>query len=203
MSEHSVTQAIKTHQETGDDAAAQKIFEDYAGRLLGYAHKKYVAAGGRGRISDEEDIVQNAMDTFFRRNQAGQFPNLNDRDGLWPLLLKLTERKAIRAARDENRAKRGGGRVRGESAVVGPDGADKPLAEASIAQGHLPDEEVESAEELMRLLDCLPDDTLRTVAVGALQGYSNEEIARHLGCSVSTVKQRRAYIRKIWESEGQ
>ena len=63
------------------------------------------------RAADEEDVVLNAFDSFFRRARRGQFPRLEDRDDLWQLLFVLTVRKAINLARHERRGSRGSGQV--------------------------------------------------------------------------------------------
>ena len=47
---------------------------------------------------------------------------LDDRGDLWQVLVMLTKRKAIGLLRREQAAKRGGGQVRGESALGIPDG---------------------------------------------------------------------------------
>ncbi len=48
------------------------------------------------------------------------------------------------------------------------------------------------------LLGALSDDTLRRVATWKLEGYSNEEIAEKLGCSLRSVERKLALIRQQW-----
>jgi DNA-directed RNA polymerase specialized sigma24 family protein len=55
------------------------------------------------------------------------------------------------------------------------------------------------AEECQRLLDSLPDDTLRLLALGKLEGYSNAELAQPLGCSLTTVGRKLERIRHAWQ----
>ena len=50
-----------------------------------------------------------------------------------------------------------------------------------------------------RLLNLLDDDELRRIAVCKLEGWSNYEIAQHLGCAVFTVERRLRLIRAIWK----
>jgi ECF sigma factor len=38
-------------------------------------------------MADEEDVVQNAFHSFFQGLARGRFPQLNDRDNLWRLLV--------------------------------------------------------------------------------------------------------------------
>src|SRR5205809_635100 len=58
----------------GDQAAAQQLWERYFHRLVGLARKKLQHA--RRRAADEEDVVQIAMNSFFRGVQDGRFPQL-------------------------------------------------------------------------------------------------------------------------------
>jgi len=61
-----------------------------------------------------------------------------------------------------------------------------------------PDSVAAMAEEYQRLLDALGDDTLRSIAVWKMEGYSSEEIAERLGCALRTVARQLALIRTIW-----
>src|SRR5262249_6417491 len=88
--------------------------------------------------------------------------------------------------------KRGGGRVRGDSALAGFDG----LADS----GPTPDVAAQLAEELPRLRhgwDDPADPDLRRIAVGKMEGDANADIARKLGCSVPTVERRLRLIRTL------
>ncbi len=60
------------------------------------------------RVADEEDAALSAFDSFCRRAEQGQFPDLKDRDGLWALLVILTARKAADLVKHHTREKRGG-----------------------------------------------------------------------------------------------
>src|SRR4029079_8585556 len=101
------------------------------------------------------------------------------------------------------RKKRGGGAVRGDSALAGrpddegPAGADRlPGAEPTPAFA------AHAAEECRRLLDLLGDEGLRSVALWKMEGYTNAEIATRLGCVESTVERRLKVIRSLWRGEG-
>ena len=64
-----------------------------------------------------------------------------------------------------------------------------------------PDEAFEVAEECERLLNQLKDPILRQLALWKLEGYTNEEIAKILGCVPRTVERKLRAIRDIWEKE--
>src|SRR5262245_5394017 len=85
----------------GDKEAAQTLWERYVKRLVGLARKKL--QGVPRRAADAEDVVQNAFASFWRRAEAGRFPQLHDRDSLWSLLALITVRKACRLRRTESR----------------------------------------------------------------------------------------------------
>src|SRR5262245_13663312 len=96
----------------GDADAAQRLWERYYHRLVGLARKKLQDSPKRAK--DEEDVVQSAFKSFCLRAKEGLFPDLRDRDNLWPLLVLITARKAANQRMHERRGKRGGGRVRNE-----------------------------------------------------------------------------------------
>jgi DNA-directed RNA polymerase specialized sigma24 family protein len=157
-----------------DSVAAQKLWERYFQRLVGLAHKKL---GDLPRCAmDEEDVALSVFASFCRGARQGQFPQLSDRDNLWGLLVVLTSRKALNVRRDERRQKRGGGLVRGKSALLGPPGS--PEAEAGInvvmAQEPTPEFAAQVAEECRRLLDSLGDTELRSIAVCKMEGDTTE-----------------------------
>src|SRR5262245_19707494 len=87
----------------GDSAAAQPLWERYYRRLVALARKKLQSAR---RVADEEDVVQNAFHSFFRALAGGRFPQLDDRDSLWRLLVVITANKALRQLKHEHRQKR-------------------------------------------------------------------------------------------------
>src|SRR5271163_1354147 len=99
--------------EAGEDAAARAIWERYFRRLVGLAREKL--RGAARRVADEEDVALSVLDSFCRGLEEGRFPNLQDRDKLWKVLVLLTARKAIRLVQSERRLKRGGGNVLAEA----------------------------------------------------------------------------------------
>ena len=186
----------------GDSAATQALWERYFPKLVRLARGKL--AGVRRGAADEEDVAQSALKSFCLAANRGCFPNLADRDSLWRLLLQMTARKAIELRRREGRERRGGGKVLGESALAGAaGGSDSSIDDGGIGDviGNEPSPEIAAimAEEFQGLLDRLGDADLRTIAVAAMEGYSNEEIAQRLNCAVRTVERRRELIRKKWE----
>ena len=93
------------------------------------------------------------------------------------------------------------GRVRGES-VFAHDADSSPRDDLGQMVGHEPTPEfvAQAAEQCQRLLGMLPED-LRGLAQLKLQGYSNGELADHLGVVERTVERKLNLIRKHWSRE--
>jgi DNA-directed RNA polymerase specialized sigma24 family protein len=171
--------------EQGDRQVVEHLWQRYFQRLVQVAGRKL---GGVRAGADAEDVALSAFDTFCRRAEQGQFPELADREGLWRLLAAITARKAWHLVRDQGRQKRGG---------PGPG----PLLEEVIGREPGPDALAEMMDEYRRLLRCLPEPDLAAVAVWKMEGYSVEEIAHKLGCSPRSVKRKLRLIRDLWVKE--
>jgi DNA-directed RNA polymerase specialized sigma24 family protein len=182
----------------GNREAADALWQRYFARLVHLARNRL--SRSRRRDADEEDVALSVFASFCRAAEEGRFPDLADRDDLWRLLIVLTAQKAIDLVRRQRRAKRGGGRVRGESALASAEWSESPQGLAEIVGNTpTPDFAAMVAEECARLLGLLNDD-LRAVALAKMEDYTNEEIATKLDCSLSTVERSLRLIRKIWKS---
>ena len=182
----------------GDRNATGPLWEAYFGRLVGLARAKL--RGARRRAADEEDVALSALDSFCRGAEAGRFPLLADRDGLWRLLVLITARKAADQYAAENRQKRGGTRVRGESVLLGASGGEHGGLGDFAGTEPTPEFAAQMGEECGRLLGMLDDD-LRAVALWRMEGYTAEEIAGRLGCVPRTVERKLRLIRERWQGE--
>ncbi len=188
MSQGSVTCWISQLQ-AGDQAAADPLWERYFERMVALARMRLLRAPRLA--ADEEDVALSAFHSFCRAAEQGRFPNLDDRDDLWRLLVVLTTRKAAHLIRDGSRLKRGGGGRGGEEEV-----------DLDLVAGEEPDPEfvAEVAEESRRLLSRL-DETQRSIVMWKMEGYTNEEIAGKLACVPRTVERKLRLILEIWEGE--
>jgi RNA polymerase sigma factor (sigma-70 family) len=184
---HSVTRWIE-RLKNDDPQAASALWERFVERMLAVARQRLGSAPRR--VADEEDVVVVAFERFHHGVSQGRFPRLRNRDDLWALLFTITGRFAARQLRDQRRAKRGDGDVRGESAL-----AHSQL----VDDAPTPAEAMLLAEGMTRLLDALGDDSLRQIALARMEGYSNAEIATQIGRSEVTVERRLRLIRAIWQ----
>jgi DNA-directed RNA polymerase specialized sigma24 family protein len=184
----------------GDSVAAQAVWERYFPELVRLAREKL--RGTPRRVADEEDIAASVMESLFRAAQEGRFPDLADRHDLWRLLLRMTARKVVDLKRRGSRKRRGGGRVKGESALDGADSGGHLGGMADVI-GDVPTPEFAAMmiEQCQRLLERLDDANLETLAVAKMEGYTNGEIARRLDCSVRTVERQLRLIRRKWQEE--
>ena len=113
---------------------------------------------------------------------------------LWHVLVQKTVRKAQEFVKEREGRKRYLPPPRSpEHPIVAEIADPSPLSELDVVA----DAEI---EHLLSLLDG-KGDLLRYIATWKWQGYSNEEIARMLGCSVRTVRRQLWLIRTIWTEE--
>jgi DNA-directed RNA polymerase specialized sigma24 family protein len=184
----------------GDPAALQPLWERYFGCLVRLARKHL--RGLAGGAADEEDVALSAFESFWQGVGSGRFPQLSDRDDLWQVLVVLVKRKASNLAKSERRQKRGGGKLRQASAILGSDAAQEAEAFGQLISRE-PDPEfaAQIVEQCRCLLECLADAELQSVAVWKMEGYTNAEIATRLGRSLSAVERKLRLIRDSWEKE--
>lgn len=173
--------------------AANRIWQRYFERLVGTVRKRML--GQLRTISDEEDVVLSVFESFYGAAAAGKFPDLADRDDLWRLLLRMSARKIIDKRRRDGRQRRGGGRR-----VLSLDQDDQALLEA-VGNEPSPDMILMMQESIEHFFSHLGDGPLRDLAVGKLEGYTNEELAQRFGCSIRTIERRLHLIREKLQQE--
>jgi DNA-directed RNA polymerase specialized sigma24 family protein len=183
----------------GDPAAAEKLWQRYFHRLVGLARKK-LQHTPRG-AADEEDVALSALDSFCRRAQQGQFPDLQDRDDLWHFLMVITVRKALNQAKHERRHKRGGALPHTPTKPRADSASEETALEQILSSEPTPEAAVEMAEEYARLIEGLGDAELRSIALLKLEGNTTPQIAAKLGRALRTVERRLQLIRRTWEQE--
>lgn len=176
----------------GGEVGCQQLWGRYYERLVRLA-KSRLSARDR-RVSDEEDVATMAFAAFFRALEQGKLTEIQDRDGLWRVLVTITDNKATDHARHQRRQKRGDGQVRGHSVFLDDEG-DRFC--------ETPDPSPQFAEEFglvcQELLASLRED-LRRIAVWKMEGYTNKEIAERLGCVEEAVRRKIVLIRSQWSS---
>jgi RNA polymerase sigma factor (sigma-70 family) len=210
-SQVSVTQWIERVQRGRDDDAARQLWQRYWRQLASIARRRLRELGARCRAEDEVDAVQEAFAAFFRRVEEGAYPDCRDRNDLWCLLVKIADSKARQLARAGRRQKRGSGKVRGDSAVMGNPSArgasfdriegvarELPLAEPTLEEPS--DEFVDQLLDTLSLCYGSLDTMEREVLRLRIQGCTNDEIAAKIGCVTRTVERKLKVIRSRWQA---
>jgi DNA-directed RNA polymerase specialized sigma24 family protein len=182
-SQGSVTWWIQELKE-GDRDAARKLWERYFQQLLAFIRKKF--KNFPRRMSDEEDVVLQAFNSFFHKVEDGRFPALDDRDSLWRLLIVMGSQKAIDCMRIENALKR-----------------QQIELQPRLEPSH---EELTMMADLWeRLMHSLGADAqgqaLQQIAIWKMENYTNAEIAAKLDVTERTVERKLELIRKTWEQQ--
>ncbi len=191
----SVTNWLDQLKQGEADDLQQQLWNRYFEQLIQLA-RSHLHQDLR-RVEDEEDAVLSALNSFFVRLKAGQFPSLNDRTSLWPLLVNITLCKTRNLYRRQSAQKRDVRRtVSGTSNAEEENWLDQLAHEAPS-----PELAVEAAEEANRLLAALGKETLQEVARLKLEGYTNAEIAAKVGVMERSVERRLVLIRQIWTEQ--
>jgi RNA polymerase sigma-70 factor, ECF subfamily len=164
----------------GQNDAATRVFNRFAGRLLALARKQLDPLVLQK--VDPEDVVQSVFRSFFAHNAAGRFGEFESWDNLWGMLVVLTQWKCGRrmayfhaACRDVGREVPAELTADGSCADVGVRDDEPTPAEAAML--------TDTVERLMRCLE----GRQREVLTLSLQGYAPAEISGQLGCTERTV----------------
>jgi DNA-directed RNA polymerase specialized sigma24 family protein len=187
----------------GDGDAADALWGRYFAELVRLARARLRNAHAAGPDVDGEDAALSAFAALCRGAKEGRYPDLDNRDGLWRLLVKITADKIHDQARRRARLKRGGGRVLPEADLGGADPDGKAAGLDAIA-GREPSPAMAAllADEARRRLDALGDEALRRVALLKMEGYTADQIAEEVGCARRTVLNRLKLIRMKWQDGG-
>ncbi|QDV71913.1 ECF sigma factor [Planctomycetes bacterium K2D] len=132
----------------------------------------------------------------------GRFADVQNRDELWWLLLAISRQKVVDLHRSESALKRGGGRVRTESALQASYGRDLKFSlDQLVGDEPTPESLLVIDEQQRRLLGMLRDDVVRRVAIARIEGYTVSEIAGELAISPRSVERKLQLIRKRWAED--
>jgi DNA-directed RNA polymerase specialized sigma24 family protein len=193
----SITELLQQLRDGEASTAQQALWDRYFRRLAGIARMKLAPVARR--VRDEEDIALSTLDSFFQATEEGRYPEINDRTELWPLLAQIAVCKALKQTERELAKKRGGGVVRGESAVNELRWNNLVDAQAGfdrfLSSEPTPDSVAELTDLVCTLMHKLENVTLRKVAQLKLSGHTNQEIADELEVSERTVERKLVRIR--------
>lgn len=185
----SVSDWIERFRENGNEIAALKLWDRINPRVRELS-RRWIRKIGLPVSFDEDDVTVSVFATFCDRLRSGQLPELNDRDGLWRLLILMTARKANDYAKMALAQKRTNG-------VKKPDVGLDAISELRDTQLE-PSIEVMMEEQCQAMLKALGDPVLESVVLLKLEGYSNVEIAERLKYSRRTIQRMLELVKDIW-----
>ena len=182
----------------GDADAADRLWQRYYARLVGLARRKLYgrsAAGcrrrRRGRGCVPELLSWHPGESLPRLARPSRTLAANCQDhrakGLRPVDGAESQETRLRKGSRRLRVRQQGAvRARGIDQIAGP--SPTPEFAACVS------------ESVRRLLGVL-DAESRAIALGKLEGYTNEEIAARIGRSLPTVERRLRLIRHAWQGK--
>jgi RNA polymerase sigma factor (sigma-70 family) len=171
----------------GEEAALAKLHQRYWPELLRLARRRL--RGAPCRASDDEDVAQAALWSFYRGLRSGRLPQLANRNDLMALLTHLVACKVANHIKHEaGLQKRDAHRTQ----------SDSSLDQVALAPGPTPFEQALLNECYERYVTALPE-TLRDIAELYLSGCTHKEIAAQVGFVVRTVERKLALIREKWQ----
>ncbi len=184
----------------GNDSAIQAIWERYFASMVRLTGKKLRLAEYFYACGEEEDVAQSAFHQFCIAVREGRFPQLEDRDDLWRILVHVTTCKVADRIDYHKAVKRGGRSVVRETDLESAGRRSQgQVLDQVIGADPTPDFVVEVAEECERLLNLLHDPTLRQIAEMKLAGFTHEQIRTELNCTLRSITLKVRLIRKCWE----
>jgi DNA-directed RNA polymerase specialized sigma24 family protein len=196
--EASVSGWLSQLQKGNVDRPVQELWERYFQRLMGLAKAKLGKLPKR--VADEEDVALSAFDSFCQGVARGRFPQLNDRNDLWRVLVTITARKALNLNRRHGRQKRGGNATLDQAALAQiADDSQAMGLEQFLSREPTPEFVAQATEEYERLIAFLPDPDLRQIAQWKMEGFTNEEIAARLHCVSRSIERKLQIIRTMWD----
>jgi DNA-directed RNA polymerase specialized sigma24 family protein len=151
------------------------------------------------RVADEEDVASSVLRCLCDGAAKGRFDEIVNHDDLWRLLLTMTRQKCVDHIRMQTREKRGGGKVRGESAMMPAGGQPAPGFDGLVGEDPTPEYLAQVDEEFQSLLAALPDQVPRQVVLLRMEGWTIDEIALELGISNHAVRRKLKLVRRIWQ----
>jgi RNA polymerase sigma factor (sigma-70 family) len=182
------------------DAAAAAIWERYYSELLRYAASHF--SPRLRQRADAEDVLQSVFKSLYARMGEGSLPNVGTRDELIRFLVVITRRKTSSLANFHTREKRDMGREMIKPHDAGDAKGDEWDFYARLEQNRPTDEEGACfADTLEHYMALLPAE-LRPFVLLKMEGYTDQEIADKLGCSVRRVERKKSLIREYWQSPG-
>lgn len=177
--------------QNGDGAAEYQFWGQFFDRLLRHVESRVRKGGIPRGLLDTEAITVSALESVYKCAKLGRLQSVKDWGELSRLLLAMTNRKFVNHWRRATAQKSYPGSVPVSLPPECVDLSSERMEACSLA----------FAEELSRLLDMLPDELHRRIAVLKLSEYTLAEIAADVDKAVPTINRKWRYIRRVWADE--
>lgn len=165
----------------GDENAVNRLYELYAGKLIGVVQKSISAKFG-GRFTSES-VVQSAIFSMIKRTNLGQFRFADD-EAFWKLLISIALNKLRKKVEFHQAEKRDPGREISAEVYV---------AERLKQPNHFEDG-IHFKDTLDQLLNKL-DKRSQDIILAKMEGKTQQEIADELDVNEKTIRRAMTKIR--------
>lgn len=177
--------------EAGNTGAEVQFWNHFYERLLRHVESRVRRRGVPMGLLDEEAIAVSTLESVFKCAKQGRLQSVRDWGELSRLLLAMTNRKFVNHWR----------RATTQKGYPGTPPEELPHECADLSEERLHNCSLAFEEELSRLLDLLPDEVHRQIAVLKLAEHTLAEIAIQVDRAIPTVNRKWRYIRRVWADE--
>jgi DNA-directed RNA polymerase specialized sigma24 family protein len=201
------------------EAIARELLE-HRRRMTRLARRLLGRHGVSQAEYDPDDAIQETLFALWRAADEGGLRDIVGDDDLWRYFHTALDHQVLLAKGRFDAIKRGGpGTSHAHAEGHGGEG-DRPRCDdrgGDTTAGARPfrrvdrdpdqcllpapssDEQMASCEAVDRWLARLDDPALRRVAIELHEGWTEEEIAQHLGVSTRTIRRKRELLRRKWQ----
>lgn len=176
----------------GDEVATNNLVSRYFGRLARYADRKRRSTK---TTDDGEDIALEVLDAVLRRIKQEEYPDLNDRQRLWLLLMVSVQNRVISRHRKHSRRLNLGIEIQTVTDLMATICID---LDEFLDDPDLDTEFDEILEFWEKSIRSFKSEETQMVAKLKLTGLSNRQIAERLGMSPRSVDRKVQMILDRW-----
>jgi hypothetical protein len=192
MDQGSVTRWIQ-QMRAGDSIVVHALAERYFKKLGAAARRRLHKIPQN--LHDEEDVANFVLEAVVRNIAEGRYPDLQDRDDLWFLMLAITQRRISSILKRDSRQKAQPSSQTSLTELL--EMYEGELADVALEGDpeHVAIEIGDCWQELMRIL---PNDEFREIAKLKLEFHSNRQISSMLKLTSKYIDRKVAEIQRLW-----
>lgn len=165
------------------------LWNRFSGQMTGFARSTLF--NQHQRYYDADEIVNSAFASVVMKLWNNELEEVRTRNDLWRMLMLALRHKHSNKRKQINSLKRGSGKVLGDAAITSEEPADRLT----------PADQVELNHDFGELLDSLPDELSKKIALLRIAGNSVPEIAEELNQPIRNIERKLFFVRKIWADQ--